>query len=223
MKSRNFPSLLFVTYILLTSCSNTEERLSATPESTSESTHQTRTIAAESQPSKAKTQEAFGHFLGKVQTEWLDGNREMKLLSTLSYIDPNGITWVAPKDSKIDGASIPQVLWSMIGSPFSGQYRNASVIHDVACVEKRRSWQATHLAFYNAMRASGVAPLRAKIMYAAVNNFGPRWNTSGVRGGGSQEQNRLSEADFEQLVAAIEQGETSGQPMSVEQIQNFQK
>lgn len=99
----------------------------------------------------------------------------MKLLSDLKYIDPNNEVWIAPKNAKVDGASIPRMLWSIIGSPFSGKYRNASVIHDVACVEKKRPWQKVHRTFYNAMRASGVKPLQAKIMYAAVNNFGPRW------------------------------------------------
>src|SRR5712692_9140850 len=33
-------------------------------------------------------------------------------------------------------ASIPRAFWSVIGGPLEGQYRNASVFHDVACDQK---------------------------------------------------------------------------------------
>jgi hypothetical protein len=99
----------------------------------------------------------------------------MKLLQTLQYIDPACNVWEAPKESVVDGASIPQFAWSIIGGPFEGKYRNASVIHDVACDQKTKPWEAVHEVFYNAMIASGVSIVTAKIMYAAVYHFGPRW------------------------------------------------
>ena len=66
-------------------------------------------------------------------------------------------------------------FWSIIGGPFEDKYREASVIHDHYCDEKTDTWQNVHLVFYNGMRAHGVDPLKAKLMYAAVYNFGPRW------------------------------------------------
>jgi hypothetical protein len=99
----------------------------------------------------------------------------MKLLGTFRYIDPNGITWTAPKDAVVDGASIPQELWTFIGGPFEGRYRNASVCHDVACEERTHKWQDVHHMFYNAMRCSGVGDAEAKTMFGAVWNFGPKW------------------------------------------------
>ena len=45
----------------------------------------------------------------------------------------------------------------------------------MACNKRDRSWQSVHEAFYNAMLASGVEKNKAKIMYAAVYHFGPRW------------------------------------------------
>ena len=104
-----------------------------------------------------------------------------KLLSDFSYIDPNGIIWLAKENSEIDGASIPTFAWTFIGSPFVGKYRKASVIHDIACEERARTWQSVHLAFYNAMRASGVNSAKAKMMYAAVYHRGPRWPTQKKR------------------------------------------
>ena len=114
-------------------------------------------------------------YVGTVQTEWLGDGRRMKLLQTLQYIDPACNVWEAPKEWVVDGASIPQFAWSIIGGPFEGKYRNASVIHDVACDQKTKPWEAVHEVFYNAMIASGVSIVTAKIMYAAVYHFGPRW------------------------------------------------
>jgi hypothetical protein len=99
----------------------------------------------------------------------------MKLLQNMQYIDPTCVTWDAPKGSVVDGASIPRFAWSIIGGPFEGKYRNASVIHDVACDLKQKPWESVHEVFYNGMIASGVNSVTAKIMYAAVYHFGPRW------------------------------------------------
>jgi hypothetical protein len=120
--------------------------------------------------------ENFGRYIGTVQTEWLDTDtRRMRLLAPFTYVDPNGVTWTAPAGWVIDGASIPVFAWSVIGGPFNGRYRDASVIHDVACDQKAQPWEMVHEAFYWAMLASGVESWRAKVMYAAVYHFGPRW------------------------------------------------
>ncbi|WP_284447057.1 DUF1353 domain-containing protein [Fluviibacter phosphoraccumulans] len=117
----------------------------------------------------------YGSFVGAVVAKWLDDGRRMELTEPFSYVAPNKATWNAPKGSIVDGASIPQIAWSLIGGPFEGKYRPASVIHDVACDEKSRPWQDVHLAFYTAMLAGGVDSIKAKVMYAAVYHFGPRW------------------------------------------------
>ena len=118
----------------------------------------------------------WGSFSGNVKTEWLsDDGRRMKLLEDFTYTDPLGVEWVAPVDSVVDGASIPKFAWPIVGSPFEGKYRNASVVHDVACIQKEHPWEAVHLAFYYAMRAGGVSLTKAKIMYAAVYLGGPKW------------------------------------------------
>ncbi len=117
----------------------------------------------------------YGEYIGKVQTEWLDDGRRMKLLSSLTYISPAGEKWEAPSGWVVDGASIPQFTWTFIGGPFEGKYRNASVIHDVGCDRKVRPWEKVHEVFYYAMLASDVSSYKAKVMYAAVYYFGPRW------------------------------------------------
>ena len=126
------------------------------------------------------TADEFGKFIGPVQTEWLGNGegRKMKLLADFKYVDPTNSEWLAPKDAVIDGASIPKAFWSFIGGPFEDLYRDASVIHDVACDDKSRPWELVHENFYLGMRCSGVGLVKAKIMYAAVYYFGPRWPES---------------------------------------------
>lgn len=119
--------------------------------------------------------QGLGAFDGEVVAKWLDDGRKMMLVEPFAYVDPSGVRWIAPKGSIIDGASIPRFAWSIIGGPFEGPYRNASVIHDVACDLKARPWQDVHKAFYMAMLAGKVDVIKAKTMYAAVYQFGPRW------------------------------------------------
>ncbi len=116
-----------------------------------------------------------GRFIGVVATKWITPDREMELLEDFAYVDPFGKQWDAPKGSIIDGASIPRALWTIVGSPFTGLYRNASVVHDVACSVMEQPWRDVHRMFYYAMRRGGVDEQSAKLMYGAVYHFGPRW------------------------------------------------
>jgi uncharacterized protein DUF1353 len=120
--------------------------------------------------------DAFGQFVGVVETKWNDPDREMELLRDFAYVDPSGFEWKAPRGSTIDGASIPRPLWSIVGSPFTGEYRNASVVHDVACDVRGQPWKEVHRMFYYACRCGGVGKLKAKMMFGAVYHFGPHWD-----------------------------------------------
>jgi Protein of unknown function (DUF1353) len=118
---------------------------------------------------------AAGSFSGHVKAEWNDDGRTMTLLDNFEYLDPQGRKWVAPKGQVVDGASIPRFAWTLIGGPFEGKYRDSSVIHDVGCDKHWAPWQVVHDVFYMGMITSGVEEWRAKVMYAAVYHFGPRW------------------------------------------------
>ncbi|MGI8431941.1 MAG: DUF1353 domain-containing protein [Chthoniobacterales bacterium] len=124
----------------------------------------------------AQTSHPWGHFNGAPVTRWNPDGRSMTLLNQLRYTDPKGQVWIAPTGSQVDGASIPRSLWSFMGGPFEGKYRNASVLHDVAYDRHERPWQDCDRMFYNAMRCSGVGPVEAKTMYYALYRFGRHWN-----------------------------------------------
>jgi hypothetical protein len=117
----------------------------------------------------------WGRFDGAVTARWLDDGWSMALVEPFAYVDPRAERWEAPAGSVVNGASIPRAFWSLIGGPFEGKFRDASVVHDVACETRHREWRATHRMFYEACRCGGVGDALAKTMYYAVFNFGPRW------------------------------------------------
>jgi Protein of unknown function (DUF1353) len=133
-------------------------------------------------PTATTSAASYGSCSDPVDVRLDPDGRRVHLLVDVSYVDPAGIHWLAPKGSIVDGASIPQPFWSIIGGPWEGKYRFASILHDVACDEKKRPWDQSATMFYNAMRCSGVNDLKAKTMYYAVYEFGPHWPAPGVMG-----------------------------------------
>ncbi|HYN81189.1 MAG TPA: DUF1353 domain-containing protein [Gemmatimonadaceae bacterium] len=144
---------------------------------------------------EASAQPGWGKFEGALQTEWLSNGRDMKLLAAFAYVDQASMRWAAPTGSIVNGASIPQPFWSFIGGPFEGKYRNASVVHDVACDRRDKPWKDVHRMFYNASRLGGVGLVSGKVMYFAVYHWGPRW----------KRQRRQDELDSVTLVALLQE------------------
>jgi hypothetical protein len=130
----------------------------------------------------AQEPQRWGYYSGSPVTRWEPDGRTMTLLSELRYTDPQDFTWIAPAGSQVDGASIPRSLWSIMGGPFEGKYRNASVLHDVAYEQHKRPWQDCDRMFYNAMRCSGVSAVEAKTMFYSLYRFGRHWKFPIKRG-----------------------------------------
>lgn len=117
----------------------------------------------------------LGKFSGDPQTVWLTEqgvpDRNMSVVKDFIFTDPDGKAWKTPKDSVVNGASIPRVLWTLIGSPYTGDYRRASIVHDVACDEagknkKKRS--AADRMFFHACLAGDCSWREAIILYIGV-------------------------------------------------------
>ncbi|WP_286269519.1 DUF1353 domain-containing protein [Thalassotalea hakodatensis] len=113
-------------------------------------------------------------FSGQPLTRWLP-ERKVQLLEDFTFIDKQGVIWVAPKGSIVDGSSIPRWLWFFIGSPFVGKHRYASIVHDVYCVTRSRPHKDVHKMYYEACRANGVNRIKAKVMYWGIKFRGPKW------------------------------------------------
>ena len=123
----------------------------------------------------SKQENKWGHYSGYVEARWENDGRSMTLLNELRYTDPDGVVWIAPAGSQVDGASIPRSLWTIMGGPFEGRYRNASVLHDVAYEQHNKPSPVCDQMFYNAMRCSGVNAVNAGTMYYALRKFGRHW------------------------------------------------
>ena len=78
------------------------------------------------------------------------------------------------KGFDFDGASIPKPLWSIIGSPFTGNYVRAALFHDglYACCTLDR--KLSDEIFLDLMKEDGVGYFKRYSMYLAVRAFGSR-------------------------------------------------
>lgn len=144
----------------------------------------------------------FGSYFGlPPHVALLPDGRLGKLLAPIEYIQHAGKRWPVPAGASLDGASIPRPLWSIIGGPFEGRYRDASIVHDHYCVVKTEPWRMTHRMFFEAMRCSGVNAIRAKVMFYAVHRFGPRWGLNGLESFVATPS--LTDADAQSLAADV--------------------
>lgn len=109
-------------------------------------------------------------FSGKTILERIDSD-VYKLKSSLTY--ENDQYKVTIKSGLLtDGASIPKVLWSIIGCPMNGKYVGSALIHDGLYASHALSKEESDLLFLDMMKDNGVTEWRRTLMYYAVKFFG---------------------------------------------------
>lgn len=159
-----------------------------------------------------KSDISYGVFSGEPQAIWLTepkADRRMELLEAFTFTDAAGRVWDAPKGHKVDGASIPRALWTVVGSPYTGDYRRASILHDVNCDRFPNDGpdrKAGDEMFYAACRAGGCDRLEAKLLFLGVR-LGSNWAGKGLRSVGTEDQirlrpsaeDRIMQGEFERL------------------------
>jgi hypothetical protein len=99
-------------------------------------------------------------------------SRLFQLVSSFRYVSSYG-TVTVPAGFITDGASIPQVFWSIL-SPFGG-YFSAAVVHDFLYSpfnDTRFTRQQADLIFKEAMFNIGVSWYQREIIFRAVRVFG---------------------------------------------------
>lgn len=112
-----------------------------------------------------------GQFSGNPCVEWLSEpgpDRAMRMLAPFSFIDGKGRTWAVPAGLALDGATIPRTLWSSVGSPFTGDYRRAAIVHDAAIRDPDVARIEADAMFYEACVAGGCSLRQAQLLYAGV-------------------------------------------------------
>lgn len=112
-----------------------------------------------------------GQFSGNPRAEWLSeqgADRAMRMIEPFSFTDPAGRHWEVPAGMEVDGATIPRTLWSSVGSPFTGDYRRAAILHDAAIRDPRIARIDADAMFYEACLAGGCSVKQAQLLYAGV-------------------------------------------------------
>lgn len=124
---------------------------------------------------------AFGAFSGEPELRWLTspkGGRKMTLLRPFTFTEAaSGRVWEAPQNLVVDGTSIPRALWTFVGSPYTGDYRRASIVHDKACEDFPTDGperKAADEMFMLACRAGGCGRRQARLLYLGVR-IGSSW------------------------------------------------
>ena len=105
-----------------------------------------------------------------MRVEKIDGQKFILLAKETAFSLGYRIT--INKGFDFDGASISKPLWSIIGSPFTGNYVRAALFHDglYACctLDKKLSDEI----FLDLMKEDGVGYFKRYSMYLAVRAFG---------------------------------------------------
>lgn len=128
-----------------------------------------------------------GQFAGPLEVRFesmsLTGGTTLELIQLIgdfAYTDSKGLEWKVPAGEISDGASIPWPLWTLVGGPYSGPYRQAAVVHDYYCRIRDRPWRDVHKMFLEAALKAGTGETTAMLMYAGILADGPRWNEDGT-------------------------------------------
>ena len=113
-------------------------------------------------------------------TEWFPDELRGKFIAKNQWVIIRDFRYNSPKYGLItvpcgfctDGASIPSLLWGVIGSPWAGNYPEAAVIHDYTYFEKKFTRAECDKIFLEAMGILGVSFLKRRLMYRALRIFG---------------------------------------------------
>jgi len=119
-----------------------------------------------------------------------DDGTSIKLMEPMIYdvgFEGSDKQIIIPRGFICDGASIPRWAWTIIGSPLTGVYRNAAILHDWLYATEYFQWdgityclvqngdlnrQLCDELFYEAMTVLRVGCLKKWLIYRAVRNFG---------------------------------------------------
>ena len=86
-----------------------------------------------------------------------------------------------PAGTCSDGASIPRLLWRVIGHPFDSRWIGASINHDWRYSQGRLPREECDRLLRDEMRQTGSGKIRSQAFYSAVRAFGAsHYNKSGV-------------------------------------------
>jgi len=128
-----------------------------------------------------------GSFEGRVVVEWLDDPfvPTMRLVEPFEFHQSNGKVWNVPVGHIVKGRGMPPLFRDLVGQPFNGGFRKASIVYDHATQAMKEPWDEAQRMFLEASLAEGVTQSEAKAMYMLLRAQGSRWEVPGSRCYGS--------------------------------------
>jgi len=113
----------------------------------------------------------MGYFTNKIAIEPA-GGKYWRVTRAFAYITDQGDRIDVPVDFVFDGASIPQIAWSIIGHPLDQEYLAPAAVHDKLYRTQEFSRSKTDHIFKQAMRDKGVDWWKRTIMWSFCRMFG---------------------------------------------------
>jgi hypothetical protein len=114
-------------------------------------------------------------FFGKVMLSIDQESYKVVTLESFQFKDSEGTIWEVHKGEVFAGDAIPRTLWSVVGSPFNGNYIAAMIVFERYVNLRTYPWDKTIRMFHEALVKSGMSEAKAMILYTAIKQFGPRW------------------------------------------------
>ena len=113
-------------------------------------------------------------FTKPIIVELLPGGRKVRVVESFSYDigKKGGTTIEVPVGFVSDGASIPKIFWFIVGSPLTGKYRGAAILHDYLYYSTRYPRKRCDEIFLEAMTVLKVNKVKRTIIFWAVRIFG---------------------------------------------------
>lgn len=112
----------------------------------------------------------MGKFETPLQVELMEGEKTWKLVSDFVYNDEKFGLIAVPEGFETDFASVPRIpiIFDLVGS--MGQA--AATLHDYLYTYGKISRADCDHIFWEALRTTGIGPVRARIMWLGVRLFG---------------------------------------------------
>ena len=113
-------------------------------------------------------------FTKPIIVELLPGGRKVRVVESFSYDvgKKGGSTIYVPAGFVSDGATIPRFAWPIIGSPLTGKYRAAAILHDYLYYTAKYPRKRCDEIFLEAMTVLKVNKVKRTIIFWAVRFFG---------------------------------------------------
>jgi len=128
-----------------------------------------------------------GGFEGRVVVEWLDDAfvPSVRTLEDYGFRQAKGKFWQVARGQVFDGRGMPPLFYDLVGQPYGGNFRKASIVYESATQRMTEKWDEAQRMFFEAAVAEGVAVPEAKVMYLLLALQGSRWEVPGSRCFGS--------------------------------------